>query len=279
MSVRKGFTLIELLVVIAIIAILAAILFPVFNAAKRAAYQTQSSSNAKQIVLAATMYSNDNDDLCPPVYTHGPMVNGGGQDIIYADQILMSYVKSEKIWASSVDDAKRNDPVVGNYTWAYNDGDLMKKQLKRSYAFVGNIMTKTKNGYDPDTGMGVGFPSGYWDQPGRSLTSYEKPAETAMLVEAWSPSDPYNYVGSIYYAAVWNCWSWMLPGRPKDYATIVADLVPASCTAQWDQFKSNPGYAKSKGVYAFADGHVGLLTWDRAVADEFEVFRAVNKKS
>jgi len=58
----RGFTLIELLVVIAIIAILAAILFPVFAQAKLAAKKTVALSNAKQVALAQYMYMNDYDD-------------------------------------------------------------------------------------------------------------------------------------------------------------------------------------------------------------------------
>jgi len=60
---KKAFTLIELLVVIAIIAILAAILFPVFAQAKLAAKKAVSISNQKQLGLAMIMYSNDYDDL------------------------------------------------------------------------------------------------------------------------------------------------------------------------------------------------------------------------
>ncbi|HVL38107.1 MAG TPA: prepilin-type N-terminal cleavage/methylation domain-containing protein [Fimbriimonadaceae bacterium] len=62
---RRAFTLIELLVVIAIIAILAAILFPVFAQAKEAAKKTQTLSNAKQIGTAMIMYAADFDDLFP----------------------------------------------------------------------------------------------------------------------------------------------------------------------------------------------------------------------
>ena len=62
---RKGFTLIELLVVIAIIAILAAILFPVFAKAREKARQSSCLSNVKQIILGVIQYSQDYDGLCP----------------------------------------------------------------------------------------------------------------------------------------------------------------------------------------------------------------------
>lgn len=68
---RTGFTLIELLVVIAIIAILAAILFPVFISAKDRAYQTQCLANLRQIGMATTMYMNDHATRFP--------LWGGGQ--------------------------------------------------------------------------------------------------------------------------------------------------------------------------------------------------------
>jgi len=65
---RKGFTLIELLVVIAIIAILAAILFPVFARAREKARQTSCLSNCKQMGLATLMYAQDYDENLVPAY-------------------------------------------------------------------------------------------------------------------------------------------------------------------------------------------------------------------
>jgi prepilin-type N-terminal cleavage/methylation domain-containing protein len=65
MKTRHGFTLIELLVVIAIIAILAAILFPVFAQARTKARQTSDLSNIKQLSLAVLMYVQDYDEVLP----------------------------------------------------------------------------------------------------------------------------------------------------------------------------------------------------------------------
>ncbi|MBM3457573.1 MAG: DUF1559 domain-containing protein [Armatimonadetes bacterium] len=64
--IRRGFTLIELLVVIAIIAILAAILFPVFAQAREKARQATCSSNLKQIGVAWLLYAGDYNDTIPP---------------------------------------------------------------------------------------------------------------------------------------------------------------------------------------------------------------------
>ena len=69
---RKGFTLIELLVVIAIIAILAAILFPVFAKAREKARQTSCLSNMKQLGLGMLQYAQDYDEMMPQVYQGSP---------------------------------------------------------------------------------------------------------------------------------------------------------------------------------------------------------------
>ncbi len=86
---RLGFTLIELLVVIAIIAILAAILFPVFAQAKTAAKKTADLSNLKQSMVSGLMYAADADDFLPHAVFQ--------EDYIYAAK-LMPYMKSRDIW-------------------------------------------------------------------------------------------------------------------------------------------------------------------------------------
>src|SRR5215210_2677139 len=78
-----AFTLIELLVVIAIIAILTAILFPVFAFAREKARQSSCLSNEKQIALAFLQYTQDYDGAYPPVYggTRTVTVAGTSQDL------------------------------------------------------------------------------------------------------------------------------------------------------------------------------------------------------
>lgn len=77
---KKAFTLIELLVVIAIIAVLAAILFPVFAQAKLAAKKTLALSNIKQIATAVQIYIADSDDLYPLAAHNGDPVRGWNWD-------------------------------------------------------------------------------------------------------------------------------------------------------------------------------------------------------
>jgi len=90
--VRRGFTLIELLVVIAIIAILAAILFPVFARAREKAKQASCQSNVKQLGLAFMMYAQDYDDYLPACGVH----NADGTRALWT-RLVDPYIKNNQI--------------------------------------------------------------------------------------------------------------------------------------------------------------------------------------
>ncbi len=103
---RTGFTLIELLVVIAIIAILAAILFPVFARAREKARQASCSSNVKQLMLAVIMYKQDYDEknvydrmatTDAPTPT-GPYASTYSSNFYFWKDILDPYVKNDQLW-------------------------------------------------------------------------------------------------------------------------------------------------------------------------------------
>ncbi len=115
---KKAFTLIELLVVIAIIAILAAILFPVFAQAKAAAKKTSDLSNCKQIALGLFLYINDYDDTFPQVSweqdslaaqstpgfagTYNPQ-NPAGTYQVHWTYNIQPYIKNWNIFVSPLD--------------------------------------------------------------------------------------------------------------------------------------------------------------------------------
>jgi prepilin-type N-terminal cleavage/methylation domain-containing protein/prepilin-type processing-associated H-X9-DG protein len=89
---RKAFTLIELLVVIAIIAILAAILFPVFARARENARRSSCMSNLKQLALAAMQYTQDNDERLPPA------IESNQTPVFYWFNGLDPYVNSLQVY-------------------------------------------------------------------------------------------------------------------------------------------------------------------------------------
>jgi len=110
---RSGFTLIELLVVIAIIAILAAILFPVFARAREKARQTTCLSNLKQIGLGIMMYVQDYDER----YMYGWHIYACSSTW---EGFIMPYVKNEQIFLCPSGPADSGINVSGAYSWVYD---------------------------------------------------------------------------------------------------------------------------------------------------------------
>lgn len=142
---RAGFTLIELLVVIAIIAILAAILFPVFASAREKARQTTCLSNMKQIGMAVYTYLNDWDDVYPwsrfpPDPKHGDTDRSYGYTWKRA---INSYLPGAAIWqcpsnAYAWQDGGDESNVQPGWHW--------KLQLPRSYAVNGAFFAEYNDG-------------------------------------------------------------------------------------------------------------------------------------
>lgn len=131
---HKGFTLIELLVVIAIIAILAAILFPVFSQAREKARQTACLSNLKQLGNALTMYVQDFDETLPAWTTYyvcqaenGIAYPCGTIAPNYWDVVLMPYVKSGNPLAASTD--------LNRFTGVLSCPNTETNTTRRSYGF------------------------------------------------------------------------------------------------------------------------------------------------
>ncbi len=115
---RKGFTLIELLVVIAIIAILAAILFPVFARAREKARQTSCLSNVKQLMLSVMMYAQDYDEMLIP----GAQIKPSAPGNLWFD-VIQPYVNNEQILVCP----SQANPTAGanydptGYGWNYQE--------------------------------------------------------------------------------------------------------------------------------------------------------------
>lgn len=172
----RGFTLIELLVVIAIIAILAAILFPVFARARDKARQTSCVSNQKQIGIGILMYVQDYDETFPGFKMHW---GAGGQerrgDGWY--ESIQPYTMNEQV---SICPSGRYDPDPSTYgrTELPNATGFWGRQLRASYGAPSRDSDTRDSGI---VGMTVW---NYYASPQVMLAQVTRPAETIMLIES-----------------------------------------------------------------------------------------------
>jgi prepilin-type N-terminal cleavage/methylation domain-containing protein/prepilin-type processing-associated H-X9-DG protein len=214
---QRGFTLIELLVVIAIIAILAAILFPVFAQAREKARQATCVSNLKQIGTATLMYAQDYDETYP-------MLESGGAQRLTTANLIDPYIKTNK----------KNVNAGGGNLWpedsiwrcpsgqTYNSGDL------RSYftvAYNWLYLTQVNPGSKGDF-KGKQYD---WLQGGRPLAAVAQPAETVSFADAGHSDGPkgkrdtWDGLSSPLALAANGPQDWVsaMEARHNDVATVV----------------------------------------------------------
>ncbi len=274
MKRNRAFTLIELLVVIAIIAILAAILFPVFAQARERARQTSCLSNMKQIGTGLYMYVQDYDELMPYALSQVTPINGGGQDRIGIDDQIRAYIKNDQIWTCNSDSVGRDKyPNPGDYF----DGSFAAKGAKRSYGYVGNIHTlqyqqssgDTGGGGDPNTGMSS------WGNGAYSIAGIDQPADTVAIAEVWDAGNGTtvdNLEGRPWGSLLTSCDFYKLPGR--NLPAQNADDKWAAGGQCASDFNNPAGKGHfNRGNYIFADMHAKAMSWGQIRHNDIWYFK------
>jgi prepilin-type N-terminal cleavage/methylation domain-containing protein len=178
---RNAFTLIELLVVIAIIAILAAILFPVFAKAKMMAKKTVTMSNLKQASLASMLYMNDYDDVTVPLFTFNPLdtTYPTSQGFHYYPLLLQPYTKNEQMFLCPQD--TEQDPTQVD---SQGRGRFDPQNLLHHYLVGANPSYGYNYRYLNSVAVGSLFGQPFPRYAGVSSTSLENVAQTIMFAEA-----------------------------------------------------------------------------------------------
>ncbi len=224
---RKGFTLIELLVVIAIIAILAAILFPVFQKVRENARKASCSSNMKQLGLAFTQYTQDSDERFPPIKVSAP----GLQDSNWGQQIY-PFVKAVGVYQCP--DSDRKEFLGGGGNPAPNGAP----QLPVSYAYNYHI-SQTYDQNPQIGGSGIPIALAAVDAPSNKILLSESIAEYGYAYWDWDAVDsfgngPGTYRGAPRHTGRWNCL--FIDGHVK--ALLPSDTGNAKVN-MWGSFRQN----------------------------------------
>jgi prepilin-type N-terminal cleavage/methylation domain-containing protein len=169
---KKGFTLIELLVVIAIIAILAAILFPVFANAREKARGSNCMSNVKNICTGLLLYIDDWDETTPRVYGQG----SGAPNAVFA---------------AYLNDGRPNG--IG-CLYDYTAGNNAFNNFRNTGSNPGNFRCPSDNVYSKANWACAYFYGAspypfwaggldYWGKEGEALAEYENPGQSAAVIE------------------------------------------------------------------------------------------------
>src|SRR5687767_9305300 len=191
MTRKLGFTLIELLVVIAIIAVLAAILFPVFAAAREKARQATCLSNNKQITAGTLMYAQDYDEMLPL----GSYLMPGMTFAVTWQDLVEPYLK-----VGSGPDFRPNAPATRKETAFWICPSFSNKQIPMQPgdprpgpfdpAFYTSGLSYINNGNYMPTMHRLNLARGWFPGIPSSLARLESPAQAVIVTEGW------GYIGN-----------------------------------------------------------------------------------
>jgi len=266
MSHRRAFTLIELLVVIAIIAILAAILFPVFAQAKAAAKGTSDLSNIKQLTLANIMYTNDYDD-------NFSFAIRADWNSTWAVTVL-PYVKSIDLYRSPLDSSFKTWGATWMGDWA---GVPISYGANAFYHPQDNPVTQSCGCSASCVPAGLFVPMvqptacgthGWFTADSINTTQVTKPAETIMLTDKFHTDalkihgvgNSSGFFGSnlfcIQCTADSGNWDWAAPveipdgRRPAEDASNPFPKGPDGSVSKMSNGRAN---------FSFSDGHAHAM--------------------
>jgi prepilin-type N-terminal cleavage/methylation domain-containing protein len=243
---RSGFTLIELLVVIAIIAILAAILFPVFAQAKSAAKKIVSVSNAKQLTLGCMMYSSDYDDtevIALSLDTSNPPAWVGNLGFNPWPWLILPYMKSVDILRDP------QAPPIAPYPGpGWNDTTV--KALSPEYGINATylsplIATATEQHLAPI-----------------SATAIADSSETVFMTAIFGNSETNLAPNSFYWFGAGSCPTSLLV-TPPDCTTVSDPMV--YCYRGWGTGNLYSTYLKDNEIAGSRTGGMTLRSAGMAV--------------
>jgi prepilin-type N-terminal cleavage/methylation domain-containing protein/prepilin-type processing-associated H-X9-DG protein len=259
-SKTSGFTLIELLVVIAIIAILAAILFPVFAKVREKARQTSCLSNENQLSLACLEYVQDFDETWPAQPIGDAADNFGWQQSWEME--IQPYVKNFNAFTCP-SDPHITDVNTGPKSSYWANGAMAydwQGHPTQGWMLEG-VINAGYNWENADNGNGTTT----FNVKARADGEINFPADTILLAEVWgvpktANPNPEQGVYSVYSAVLTG------PGGDDDnrgmpgqssagctpVATTSAGILPAQVNVS---FSGGPGH-NGRDNFAFTDGHV-----------------------